>query len=123
MSSKKNEYIYDVEITETLRRIVSVKAADQYEAEEIAAEGWNQEKYVLDADDFLGVDFHTVGKLRLSNPDPQKESSEFLGQIIDIFQDYLDDRSDDTTISGADYDTLSEKLRNMMLCWDVLSQK
>lgn len=57
---------FDVEITETLQRTVSVEAASQEEAEEIVTKAWNNEDYVLDSADFVGVDFKTVGEQELS---------------------------------------------------------
>ena len=49
---------FDVEITETLQRTVSVEAASQEEAEKIVTKAWNNEDYVLDSADFVGVDGH-----------------------------------------------------------------
>ena len=57
---------FDVEITETLQRTVSVEAALQEEAEKIVTKAWNNEDYVLDSADFVGVDFKTVGEQELS---------------------------------------------------------
>ena len=56
---------FDVEITETLQRTVSVEAASQEEAEKIVTKAWNNEDYVLDSADFVGVDFKTVGEQEL----------------------------------------------------------
>ncbi len=50
---------YDVTIRETLERTVSVQAASREEAEAMVEEGWNNSEYVLDADDFTGVEFST----------------------------------------------------------------
>lgn len=58
--------MYDVEITETLQRTVSVEAASREEAERIVTEAWNDEVYVLDSTDFIDVDFKTVGEQELS---------------------------------------------------------
>lgn len=58
--------MYDVEITETLQRTVSVEAASREEAEHIVTEAWNDEVYVLDSTDFIDVDFKTVGEQELS---------------------------------------------------------
>lgn len=48
---------YDVTITETSQMTVSVKAASRAEAEEIAEADWNQSKYVLGAEQFVGARF------------------------------------------------------------------
>lgn len=57
---------FDVEITETLQRTVSVEADSRAEAERLVTEAWNNEDYVLDSPDFVGVDFKTVGEQELS---------------------------------------------------------
>lgn len=57
---------FDVEITETLQRTVSVEAVSQEEAEKIVTEAWNNKDYVLDSTDFVGVDFKTVGEQEFS---------------------------------------------------------
>ena len=51
---------FDVTITETLKMTVRVKAADQLEAEMIVTDAWNDSKYILDADNFVGADFNAV---------------------------------------------------------------
>ena len=58
--------MYDVEITETLQRTVSVEAASREEAERIVTEAWNDEVYVLDSTDIIDVDFKAVGERELS---------------------------------------------------------
>lgn len=50
---------FDVEITETLQRTVSVEADSREEAESMVIEAWNDEVYVLDSKDLIGVDFKT----------------------------------------------------------------
>ena len=57
---------FDVEITETLQRTVSVEAASPEEAERLVTEAWNNDDYVLDSKDFIDVDFKTVGEHELS---------------------------------------------------------
>jgi hypothetical protein len=46
-----------VTITETLQREVTVKARNCEEAEGVVQDDWNNEVYVLDASDFVVVDF------------------------------------------------------------------
>ena len=48
---------YAVKITETLEKIVYVQAESMYNAEEIAQEQYNRGEYILDADNFVGVEF------------------------------------------------------------------
>ena len=53
---------FDIEITETLQRTVSVIADSREEAEQIVDDGWHNGDYVLDSEDFIDVDFKTVGE-------------------------------------------------------------
>lgn len=48
---------FDVTITETLRKTVSVEAASIEEAEQFVSDQWHSSEYILDADDFEGVTF------------------------------------------------------------------
>ena len=52
---------FDVEITETLQRKVSVEAASQEDAERMVMQAWNNRDYVLDSGDFTCVDLKNVG--------------------------------------------------------------
>lgn len=53
---------YEVTITETLQRTVSVEADSKEAAERMVSDGWNNEDYVLDAEDFIDVDFKTTAE-------------------------------------------------------------
>ena len=55
---------YDVTITETLQMTVPICAASRAEAEEIAEARWNQSKYVLGAEQFVGADFNAEERHR-----------------------------------------------------------
>ena len=48
---------YDVTITETLKTTVTVEAESQLEAEQRVSDNWRNQEYILDADNFTGVDF------------------------------------------------------------------
>lgn len=48
---------YEVEIVETLTRVVEVEAANIYEAADIVEDMWKNSDMILDADDFSGVEF------------------------------------------------------------------
>ena len=48
---------YEVTITETLQKTVTVEANSREEAERQVEENWNDSEYILDADSFVGVDF------------------------------------------------------------------
>ncbi len=56
--------IYDVTITETLQRTVPIEAGSLAQAEEIAEAGWDDGKYVLGAEHFVGADFKAGGHRR-----------------------------------------------------------
>ena len=57
---------FDIEITETLQRTVSVIADSREEAEQMVDDGWHNGDYVLDSKDFIDVDFKTVGEKEMS---------------------------------------------------------
>ena len=48
---------YEVTITETLQKTVTVEADSREQTERQVEENWNNSKYILDADSFVGVDF------------------------------------------------------------------
>jgi len=52
---------YQVAIIETLRRVVEVEADDQQNAEQMVSDGWHNSEYILEAEDFVGVEFETIG--------------------------------------------------------------
>lgn len=66
---------YDVTITETLQRTVTVEAASRLEAEEKVTDAWDHQDYVLGAEDFTGVAFDTVAERDLTT---EKEKIEVL---------------------------------------------
>ena len=57
---------FDVEITETLQRTVTVEATSQEEAERMVERSWRDGDYILTDEDYVGVDFKTVGEHELS---------------------------------------------------------
>ena len=52
---------FTVEITETLRKSVTVEAYDERDAYNKVREAWKKCEYVLDADDFLEAGFQVMG--------------------------------------------------------------
>lgn len=66
---------FDVMITETLERKITVEAASKEEAERIVTDAWNHEDYVLGAEDFTGVEFKTVEERDISK---QKDKIDVL---------------------------------------------
>lgn len=65
---------FDVEITETLQRTVSVEADSRAEAERLVTEAWNNEDYVLDSTD-LSV---SISKPWVSRSFPRTEKWRFF---------------------------------------------
>ena len=51
---------FKVTITETLKKTVEVEAKNRNEAEQIVSENWKNSEYVLDTDNFVGVEFAAV---------------------------------------------------------------
>ena len=51
---------YKVEIMETLRHVVEVEAGSQQMAEQIVNDRWKDGEYILDADNFAGVEFKAI---------------------------------------------------------------
>lgn len=48
---------FEVTITETLKKTVTVEAESKLEAQQLVNEQWNRSEHVLDAEDFFGVEF------------------------------------------------------------------
>ena len=48
---------FDVTITETLQKTVTVEAVDQLDAELMVNDAWDNSEHILDADHFVGVEF------------------------------------------------------------------
>ncbi|NBI77283.1 hypothetical protein D3Z39_00055 [Anaerotruncus colihominis] len=48
---------FQVVITETLKLRVDVEAGSKDEAEQIVADGWRNSQYILDSENFTGVEF------------------------------------------------------------------
>ena len=51
---------YSVTITETLRKTVTVEAESMAEAEQMVNDAWLNSEYILDADNFVGVEFESA---------------------------------------------------------------
>lgn len=50
---------YAVKITEILEKVVYVQADNPLEAEELVQEQYNRSEYILDAENFVGVEIAT----------------------------------------------------------------
>lgn len=59
---------YDVEITETLQKTVTVRAESREEAEALVEDRWNNEEYILTSDDFVRADFASLEERELAPP-------------------------------------------------------
>lgn len=57
---------FEVEITETLQRTVVIRAGSRAEAEVLAEELWNNEEFVLGAEDFVGAEFSAVSEKEIA---------------------------------------------------------
>lgn len=69
---------------------------------------------------------------RNSYPISKEDAPEFIGQVIDIFEDFLeerhvvlnnDERDEDPSaaiIYGSDYGVLQEQLQQMFLLWQLI---
>ena len=51
---------FEVTITETLQKTVTVKANSREDAEQIVSDNWKKSEYILDADHFKGVEFEAA---------------------------------------------------------------
>ena len=52
--------MFKVTITETLKLTVEVEAESHHEAEQIASDGWRNSEYILNSDNFAGVEYEAV---------------------------------------------------------------
>ena len=58
----KDKKTYKVAVTETLRRVVKVEAADETEAHQRTTDAWHNGEITLVAEDFDGVEFYVQGE-------------------------------------------------------------
>ena len=49
--------LFNVRITETLQKLVTIEADTLEHAEQVVSDNWKNSQYILGADDFIGVDF------------------------------------------------------------------
>lgn len=66
---------YKVTITETLKKTVTVEAENREAAEQLVNDAWRRAEYILDAEDFEGVEFEAEETERESveKNKPQKD--------------------------------------------------
>ena len=64
---------FEVTITETLEKKITVEALSKDEAEQAVRDMWNDEDIILDADDFIDVSFNTDDGQELSAVNDSKK--------------------------------------------------
>ena len=69
---------FEVEITETLQRTVVIRAGSRAEAEVLAEEMWNNEEFVLGAEDLVVAEFSAVSEKEIT-PKCRKRKDEMEG--------------------------------------------
>ena len=57
---------YDIKITETLEKTVTVEAASGEEAEELVRQAYYGSEYILDSENFTGVEFGTEAEREIT---------------------------------------------------------
>ena len=72
---------YEVTITETLQKNVTVEADSQFEAEQIVSDCWKNGEYILDADSFSGVEFTATQAVQSMDEVVTEES---VGEFISM---------------------------------------
>lgn len=68
---------YEIVITETLKKTVTVQAENPDEAIQKASDAWHRGEYILDAESFQGVDFQNAPDPMQINMSYQEMSSKF----------------------------------------------
>lgn len=58
------------------------------------------------------------------------DTIELIGQIIDIFEDYLEDKKNitketdaDVLIKGKDYDKLASAIKDTLVSWELIERE
>ena len=62
MSNPSDKKEYRVLITETIQKTVIVEATSESEAHRRAEDAWKNAEYLLDEENFQGVEFHVLGE-------------------------------------------------------------
>lgn len=71
---------FDVKITETLSKTVTVEAENLAQSEAVAEQNWRKNEYILDADNFVGVEFEGIEPEREKvHPASEKSWSDVFG--------------------------------------------
>ena len=109
-------YLQNSIIIESEDPRVTTEAWDRYIAylaNFINEHSWEDEGInPLAFDEYSGKSPLEGGKLKSS------DTEEFVGQIIDVFEDFLADESE-IAIAGQDYDVLSSKINGVLQRWGI----
>ena len=76
MSEKNKQEVYEVTVTETLERVVYVKADSMEDARELVRIQYRREDIVLDAEDFVSVEFEVKEPDREINEEKANDRTE-----------------------------------------------
>ena len=78
---------FDVTITETLKLTVSVEASSKEEAQQMVSDQWHAGDHILDADNFVEVEFESNDGKEISAERAQNDTIEVLMvELSGIFQ-------------------------------------
>lgn len=77
MAENEKKY-FKVAITETLRRVVTVEAEDEYEAHQKVSDRWHNGEYILVAEDFEGAEFYVTGAGTAEEAEKEKKAREAM---------------------------------------------
>ena len=58
----KEKKMYRVAVTEALRKVVLVEAADEAAAHQRVTDAWHNGEIILETEDFHGVEFYVLGE-------------------------------------------------------------
>lgn len=82
-------------------------------------------RYFVDSDGLVTYPEENLAMEPAGIPTPE-DRNELVGQIIDIFEDYLEDalpdRGQDTALCGADYDLLQNAIMDTLENWGILPE-
>lgn len=101
---------FNVEIVETLRRVVPVEAEDELDAHQKVSDGWRNSQYILEADDFAGCDINVLSTMSEENinwlswdelTEAQKEQAQ---ESYMLMRETEEERTRDDVFSNPDYD-------------------
>ena len=80
---------FEVEITETLQRTVVIRAGSRAEAEVLAEEMWNNEEFVLGAEDFVGAEFSAVSEKEITPKRRKRKDEMGRSQVFSLDSHFL----------------------------------